>query len=98
MRETLKTLIDLIDENRNSDKLLLEHLNDALLRASQLFCGSLPLRHSMTMTDEEIATAKHYGKIAAIKAVRARLNIGLKEAKDLVEAEEKRIGFTYPKC
>jgi hypothetical protein len=95
MRETLKVLIDLIDDNRNSDKLLLEHLQDALLRASQLFCGSFVTDR---LTNEEIEVGKKQGKIACIKLVRARLYLGLKEAKDLVEAEEKRLGFAcqYP--
>lgn len=37
------------------------------------------------LTEEEIALVNSGSMIGAVKAVRARLNLGLKEAKDLVE-------------
>ena len=43
----------------------------------------------------EIFVGKNEGKIACIKLVRTRCNLGLKEAKDLVEAEFNRLGLSF---
>ncbi len=47
------------------------------------------------ITDLEIALGRQNGKIAAIKEVRTRLGYGLKDAKDFVEAEFKRLGYNF---
>jgi ribosomal protein L7/L12 len=47
------------------------------------------------LTQQEINIAQNQGKIACIKMLRARLNLNLQEAKDFVENEATRLGFTF---
>jgi ribosomal protein L7/L12 len=56
-----------------------------------------PQTNSQELTYAEQEWARRAdGKIQAIKAVRERTRLGLKEAKDLVEAwMQKNLGFTY---
>ena len=48
------------------------------------------------LTDAEIHLGRKQGKITAIKAVRDRCNLGVLEAKKLVESEFSRLGLTFP--
>lgn len=48
------------------------------------------------LTDYEINEYKIRGKIYCIKAVRTRTGFGLKETKDLVEAEAIKFGWQLP--
>ena len=47
------------------------------------------------LTRREIEAGRYEGKIPCIKLVRERCGLGLKEAKDLVEAEFTRLGYSF---
>ena len=47
------------------------------------------------LTHMEFKTGRNEGKWACIKLVRTRCGLGLKEAKDLVEAEFTRLGYAF---
>ena len=47
------------------------------------------------LTRQEIESGRNDGKIPCIKLVRERCGLGLKEAKDLVEDEFIRLGYSF---
>jgi len=56
---------------------------------------SQELPHTFHVSPSEMDIAHEQGKIACIKAVRARTGLGLKEAKDLVEKEVSSFYTTH---
>ncbi len=81
-------MTSLFDEAKSSPDLaliLLRHTKDILERVE------LKMPNPSELTRSEMKLVLERKKIPAIKEVRARLNLGLKEAKDLVDAWDNEV-------
>ena len=65
-------------------KFLLDLIN---VRMSQM------TEQTLQMTEQEVQLCKENYRLKAIKSVRVRLNLGLREAKDLVDRQVKPVQF-----
>ena len=88
MNHAVETLLDLF--NRVDDKLTRKHIAHALKRqihlATQEVCTVQAGPHDNDLlTRDELSLARDGNRIAAIKAVRERTHVGLRECKQLVE-------------
>lgn len=81
------------------DPILRKHLSMALRRATKLYtCDAVRPRvytRKDRLTTKEIETGRCVSKIQCIKDVRERTGLGLKDSKDLVEAEFDRLGYNF---
>ena len=88
MNHAVETLLDLF--NRVDDKLTRKHIAHALKRQVYLATQETIMvqpgpRYRNRLTSEELALAQSGERIAAIKMVRNRTHMGLRESKQLVE-------------